>query len=146
MRYYKWGVSRLLLEPSTQPTVIPMFMTGFSSIMHESRTFPRFLPHVGKRIALHVGDVVPESTFSDLRREWRDLKSRHDEEWLKEGKEAVELRVETTRRVREEVVKLRRKVGLPEEEEGASKVETYRLPGMGKGEGELADGAWQKDT
>lgn len=133
MRYYKWGVSRLLLEPSVQPAMVPMFITGFSDIMHESRKFPRFLPRVGKRVTLHIGDVVPESTFSDLRCGWYDLKNRNvgDEEWLKEGGEAIELRIETTRRVREEVVKLRRRVGLPEEGEGAAKVETYGSPGTG---------------
>lgn len=146
MRYYKWGISRLLLEPSMQPTLVPMFITGFSDIMHESRRFPRFLPRMGKRITLHIGDLVPESTFLDLRLEWHDLKSRHNEEWLKEGKEAVALRIETTKRVREEVVKLRRKVGLPDEEESVSKVETYKLLGMGKKQGQLADGTWEKDT
>lgn len=146
MRYYKWGVSRLLLEPSVQPVMVPMFITGFSDVMHESRKFPRFLPRVGKKVTLHVGDVVPESRFSDLRRAWRDLRDRNVEggEWLK-GREAVELRIETTRRVREEVVKLRRRVGLLEEEESAARVETYALPGMRHKEGQLANGTWEKD-
>lgn len=144
MRYYKWGVSRFLLEPSVQPIMVPMFMTGFSDIMHESRGFPRFIPRVGKRITLHIGDVVPNSTFSGLRRDWQKLMSQHPgEEWLKSEAEAVELRVEVTRRVREEIVKLRRKVGFPEEEKSAAKVETYRSPQMGKGR--LVDGTWEKD-
>ncbi|RPB08890.1 hypothetical protein P167DRAFT_511486 [Morchella conica CCBAS932] len=148
MRYFRWGVSRLLLEPAIQPSLVPMFITGFSDIMHESRGFPRFLPRVGKGVTLHVGEVVPDSRFLDLRSKWHDLKYRYcdDKEYLKTGKEAVELRIETTGRVREEVAKLRRRVGFPEEDEGAGKVETYRLQGMGMREGKLADGTWEKDT
>lgn len=146
MRYYKWGVSRLLLEPSVQPIIVPMFITGLSDVMHESRKFPRFLPSVGKKVTLHVGDAVPESRFLDLRRAWCDLKDKNvgGGEWLKES-EAVELRIETTRRVRKEVVKLRCRVGFPEEEESAAKVETYALPGMRHKEGQLANGTWEKD-
>lgn len=127
--------------------MVPMFITGFSDVMHESRKFPRFLPRVGKTVTLHIGDTVPESTFSDLRRAWCELKNKNvgDGEWQKE-REAVKLQIETTRRVREEVVKLRRRVGLPEEEESAAKVETYALPGMSHKEGKLADGTWEKDT
>lgn len=142
MRYYKWGVSRLLLEPSVQPVIVPMFITGFSDLMRESRKFPRFLPRVGNNITLHIGNPVPESKFLDLRRAWHDLKNGNnveDSEWLKEGGRAIELRIEATRRVREEVVKLRRRVGLPEEKESAAKVETY---GLGH---KLANGIWDKD-
>jgi monolysocardiolipin acyltransferase len=148
MRYFRWGVSRLLLEPAIQPSLVPMFITGFSDIMHESRSFPRFLPRVGKNVTLHIGEVVPDSRFLDLRSKWHDLKHqyRDDEEYLKTGEKVVELRIETTGRVREEVAKLRRRVGFLEEDEGAGKVETYRLQGMGMREGKLADGTWEKDT
>lgn len=142
MRYYKWGVSRLLLESSVQPAMVPMFITGLSDVMHESRKFPRFLPRVGKKVTLHIGDAVPESTFSDLRHAWYDLKGKNDAgdgKWLKENGEIIKLRIEATRRVREEVVKLRRRVGFPEEEDSAEKVETYRSGHK------LASGTWEKD-
>jgi len=96
------------------------------------------------------GDFVPEERFKDLRAEWRELYRRElggreglrveDSERLREGAEAVELRVETTRRVRDEIVKLRRRFGYPEEEEGVDDPATYRISEMN------ADGAIVKDA
>ena len=154
MRYFKWGVSRLLLDPPVPPTMVPIFIEGFSDIMHESRTFPRFIPRVRKSVKAVFGDPVPPRVFHDLRQDWRDLCTMHgyhgvggsdsmpDE--LKHGEEAVKLRIETTARVREEVVKLRRSLGWPEEEENAKLVETYKSEGMRK-EGRTAEGAWDND-
>ncbi|KAL7274943.1 Lyso-phosphatidylcholine acyltransferase [Rhizina undulata] len=155
MRYFKWGVSRLILETPTQPELVPLFTTGLSDVMHESRGFPRFVPRVGKDVDLHFGGRVPKERFWDVRGEWEGLCRRHrvgvegrrveDVEELRTGREAVELRIETTRRVREEVVKLRRSLGFPEEEESAGIVETYKARGMRK-DGKLVDGeTWEKD-
>ena len=152
MRYFKWGVARLLLESRVQPVFVPMFVTGPEEVMSEFRGFPRFIPRVGKEIRVVYGGSVDDGRFEDLRREWRTLWDREgkarveDCEVLRSGKEAVELRIETTRRVREEVVKLRRRLGYPDEEPGADDPATYRLPGMDAKEGMLADGTMVKDT
>ena len=63
---------------------------------------------------------------------------------MKTGEDAVRLRVETTARVREEVVRLRRELGWPEEEPTSKLVETYKEAGMTK-DGRTAEGAWEKD-
>lgn len=44
MRYFKWGVSRLILESDPLPDIVPMWIEGPQEIMDEARTFPRFLP------------------------------------------------------------------------------------------------------
>ncbi|GAM90317.1 hypothetical protein ANO11243_083600 [Dothideomycetidae sp. 11243] len=163
MRYFKWGVARLILEAEPCPDVVPMWIQGFDQIMHESREFPRFLPRAGKSVSITFGDKVDtEQTFGDLRERWRELKERvrkgnarpnaRDDELgvivedeLRTGAEAVKLREECTLRVRQEVLKLRISRGLSEEDPKASLVETWRQEGV-KQEGKMKDGSWVKDT
>lgn len=152
MRYFKWGVSRLILEPTLQPVLVPIFVTGFEEIMAETRGFPRFVPRVGKRVHIVFGAPVPEERFDDLRRAWYELWMREgggrveDNEVLRTGEAAVALRIETTRRVREEVAKVRRQAGYPEEEPGADDPDKYHHPGMMARDGRLDDGSMVKDT
>lgn len=159
MRYFKWGVARLILESEPCPDVVPMWIQGFDQIMHESRQFPRFIPRTGKSVSITFGDRVnTEDAFGDLRRRWRMLKEKVEQtgkaegelgvlmsDELRTGEEAVRLREECTLRVRQEVLKLREGRGLPAEDPKASLVETWRQEGP-KAEGKMADGSWVKDT
>lgn len=127
--------------------------------MHESRKFPRFLPRVGKNVKVTFGEPAELARWKDLRGEWEKLCESHGyrrdriaigdsagiPEVLKTGEEAVRLRIETTARVREEVVKLRKELGWPDEEPTAKLVETYKQDGMTQ-EGKTAEGAWEADT
>ena len=169
MRYFKWGVSRLILEPEVCPDVVPMFIEGTDQVMHEARQFPRFLPRVGKKITVTFGSAVDvESRFGDLRKRWRELvaeaekeeASMHAEgelrvpagdpaallfsEKLRSSPEALELRMECTRRVREEVLKVRRSRGLLDEDPKHGLFETWAKEGP-KREGEMDDGSWVKE-
>ncbi|KAL9108587.1 MAG: hypothetical protein Q9227_006673 [Pyrenula ochraceoflavens] len=167
LRYFKWGLSRLILEPPHCPEIIPIFIQGTDSIMHESRLPPRWLPRPGNHVCITFGEPVDtDAVFGDLRRRWAEIKSDEDREILaaeqgdgeggverrlgilgekmKYGKEAVELRVECARRMREEVLKVRRGRGLPEEDPKFGLAETWQ--GVGKREGRLEDGSWEKDT
>ena len=120
---------------------------GYDKIMHESRTFPRFLPRVGKDVTMVFGKAVEEKTWEDFRTEWKGLckeagwdgKSEMPEE-LKTGERAQDLRIRTTRKVRAEVLRLRREQGWPEEEEDANDPEKYR---NGDYEG-CCDDVWEK--
>lgn len=156
MRYFKWGVARLVLESEPCPDVVPMWIEGCEQVMPEDRTFPRFVPRVGKTIKITYGGVLGDDAFGDLRDRWKRL---YDAEVaklaekpemgllpdaLKYGSEAVELRKELTLRVRKEVLKLRRLRGRPDEDPKWSLVETYRHEG-GKVEGEMDDGSIVKD-
>ncbi|KAK7713582.1 Lyso-phosphatidylcholine acyltransferase [Botryosphaeria dothidea] len=156
MRYFKWGVARLILESDPCPDLVPMWVEGPDQIMHEAREFPRFLPRPGKAVSVTFGDKVDvEKIFGDLREKWTKLKEKEEgseklevgmlSEGLKYGKEAVNLRKECTMRVREEVLKVRRNRGWPDEDPKAGLVETWALEGP-KQEGKMDDESWVKDT
>ncbi|KUL91904.1 hypothetical protein ZTR_01453 [Talaromyces verruculosus] len=160
MRYFKWGVSRLILEPSECPDVVPIWIEGTDEVMHEDRGFPRFLPRPFKRISITFGDKADtEAIFGDLRRRWQKLKEKAAKrnasvaqlplgvlnEELMFGEEAVELRKECTSRVRQLVVELRRSRGLSDEDPKASLAQTWAQEGP-KREGKMLDESWVRDT
>lgn len=162
MRYFKWGVARLILEPLECPDVVPMFIEGTDQVMHESRTFPRFLPRIGNKITVTFGkELDVEAVFGDLRKQWRDLvdrdmKARGAAEWdemmlglvpssLAFHPEAIELRKQCTKRVRDAVLEVRRTRGLPDEDPKSGLIETWLEEGP-KREGRMDDGTWVKDT
>lgn len=160
MRYFKWGVSRLILESDPMPDFVPIWIEGIDQVMHESREWPRFLPRPGKNISITFGEKVDtETVFGDLRERWALLKKQvgegngHDDvgvlrnEELMHGEEAVALRKECTLRVRQEVLKLRRARGLPDEDPKDSLVDTWRQEGSkGQKQGQMEDGSWVRDT
>ncbi len=164
MRYFKWGVARLILEPAECPDVVAMFIEGTDEIMHEARQFPRFLPRIGKKVTVTFGRAVDtQALFGDLRERWRQLR---DEDYaasvnnphascppeavglltdtLIAGEEAMELRRECTRRLRQEVLKVRRSRGYPDEDPKAGLAETYIKEGS-RGDGQKRDGTWVRD-
>ena len=162
MRYFKWGVSRLILEPVECPVIVPIFIEGTDEVLHESRGFPRFIPRGGKKIAVTFGDQVDgESRFGDLRKRWRELLEKETmsawgEEWnesmigivpdsLQHNAEAIEIRKECTKRMREEVLEVRRSRGWPDEDPKSSFAETWRKEGP-KREGQMEDDSWVKET
>lgn len=107
--------------------------------------------------------VDGEKVFGDLRERWKRLVGRQKEvlegrnggqiamgeltEGLMFGEEAVALREECARRVRREVLKVRRSLGLPDEDPKQGLVETWIKEGKNwKREGQMEDGSWVKDT
>jgi monolysocardiolipin acyltransferase len=142
MRYFKWGVSRLILESEPCPDVVPVFIEGFDQVMDERRTFPRPIPRPFKDVTITFGDKVDmEKTFGDLRERWRRLRAQEEKatgehldvgvltDRLKQSEEAVRLRKECTMRARAVVLDLRRKRGLPDEDPKAGLAETYAIEG-----------------
>ncbi|KJZ76064.1 hypothetical protein HIM_04520 [Hirsutella minnesotensis 3608] len=127
LRYFKWGVSRLILESDPAPDFIPMFIHGTQNIMPEDRGWPRFLPRVGSRVRVVIGEPKPvDVLFGRQRKIWRQLVDRGDAEALKTCPEAVQLRIEIAKAVRNEIQKLRESIGLPhEEDESAALAETW---------------------
>lgn len=130
--------------------------------MHESREFPRFLPRLGKKITIGFGEEVDgERVFGDLRKRWKMLVTAQKDALRKKGEdfsttmgevidelkyapEAVEIRKEVARRMRQEVLKVRRNLGFPDEDPKAGLVETWIEEGS-KREGRMDDGSWVKD-
>ncbi|KAG5965594.1 hypothetical protein E4U58_002770 [Claviceps cyperi] len=127
LRYFKWGVSRLILESDPAPEFIPMFIHGTQDVMPEDRGFPEFLPRIGKSIRLVIGEPTDvDAVFGRERAAWKNLVSRGDPDLLTHGHEATQLRIQVAKSVRDEVAKLRESLGLPpEEDHTAALAETW---------------------
>ena len=147
MRYFKWGISRMILEADVCPDVVPIWIEGFDQVMNENRGAPRWLPRWGNDISVTFGEKADvEATFGDVRRRWKNLVQEDSRqrtksgakpeeqgerdigvlsEGLKYGREAVELRKETTMMVRKLVLELRTRRGLPDEDPKMGLAETY---------------------
>ena len=141
MRYFKWGVSRLVLESEPMPDVVPIFIEGFDDIMHETRTFPRFIPRPFKNVRVTFGEKLDvDEVFGDLRARWKQLQAREEQksgelavgeltETLKYCDEAVLIRKECTRRMRQAVLDVRRQRGYSDEDPKNSLAETWAREG-----------------
>ena len=127
LRYFKWGISRLILESDPAPEFIPMFIHGTQDIMPEERGFPRFLPRIGKKVKVVIGQSTDvDALFGKEREKWKQLVSRGDPDLLRHGSEAIELRIKVAKSVRDEISKLREKAGLPrDQDETAALAETW---------------------
>ena len=146
MRYFRWGVSRLILEAEPCPAVVPIWIEGTQEVLNEKRTFPRSIPRPGKSVRVEFGDVVEEERWKDLRERWKSLVRRSaqrregedvrdvvkrdelgvvEDDWLKYDDEAIKLRIEVAERVRNEIIKIRRARGWPEEDPRARLAETW---------------------
>ncbi|KAK5686916.1 Lyso-phosphatidylcholine acyltransferase [Elasticomyces elasticus] len=163
MRYFKWGVARLILESEPCPDVMPIWIDGPQEVMSYERTWPRFVPRAGKDIDIRFGDLVDrEKTWTEFRKRWGELKDRArrknnslpssgvsgshevlgvvEDEELRYGEEARQLRIEVTMAVRNEVLKVRRAAGWGDEDPKRGLAETYRLESGGVLEGEKVKG------
>lgn len=161
MRYFKWGIARLILEAEPCPDVVPMWIDGPQHIMDNERGFPRMFPRAGKDVSINFGDVVDsEQVFEPFRQRWREMKERarrkrlssgieeredelgvltdHD---LKFSDEVKQLRIEVTMAVRNEVLKVRRSCGLSEEDPKRGLADTWRAEGGARREGLQQDGS-----
>lgn len=161
MRYFKWGVARLILEAEPCPDVLPMWIDGPQHVMDNERTFPRMFPRAGKDISINFGGLVDsERVFGPFRERWREMKERakrkrllsgndaeedelgvltdHD---LKFSEEAKQLRIEVTMAVRNEVLKVRRSCGLPDEDPKRGLADTWIEEGSKKRDGVQQDGS-----
>ncbi|WFC98969.1 Lyso-phosphatidylcholine acyltransferase [Malassezia yamatoensis] len=63
MRRFKWGISRLFLEPKVMPIVVPIWLTGFDQIMPEHRRAPRILPRLGANLTVSFGRPIPDNVL-----------------------------------------------------------------------------------
>lgn len=176
MRYFKWGVARLILEAEPCPDVLPMWIDGPQHVMDDKRPWPRPMPRPGKDISVSFGDLVDtEQVFEPFRRKWHDLKNKAkqkklehsskevqstasaekeelgvlNDDDLKYSREAEQLRIDVTLAVRNEVLKVRKTLGLPDEDPKRGFAETFAAEGSREKEthrqGEKRDGSIVRD-
>jgi monolysocardiolipin acyltransferase len=147
-------VARLILESDPPPLILPMFIDGTQRVMPEDRGFPKFLPRIGKTVRVAFGEPVDfEEAFGDLKRRWEALVRKERERalekgaggdsgvlmekrWvpgelpsdeLRYGEEAKQIRIEVARRMREEVLKVRKALAqYPEPDPTFGLAETWR--------------------
>ncbi|KAI5953736.1 TAZ1 [Candida theae] len=122
MRYFKWGVSRLILEATRAPVVVPIFSYGFEKVAPEDTAeegIKRWLPaNMGAEIHLTIGDAIPDEKIEQYRQEWRKLVTRYIDkshatdlsEELKTGEKAQALRSSLAAYLRDRVLQLRNSI------------------------------------
>ncbi|KAJ6510158.1 acyltransferase-domain-containing protein, partial [Mycena vitilis] len=65
---FKWGVGRVLMETSALPVILPMWLSGFDTLMPEGRSFPfNYLPRPGKHLSVTFGAPVDLMELEALR-------------------------------------------------------------------------------
>lgn len=123
MRYFKWGVARLVLEATRAPIVMPIFAYGFEKIAPEnaaSEGIKRWLPsNLGAEVHITFGDPIDDEKIEGYRAKWRKLVKRFADpknpndmpERLRSGKEAQALRSDIAADLRDAVLAIRETTG-----------------------------------
>ncbi|KAJ7047688.1 acyltransferase-domain-containing protein [Mycena alexandri] len=66
---FKWGIGRVLMEATTLPMIIPMWLSGFDELMPEGRSFPyNYLPRSGKHLSVTFGAPLELAELEALRK------------------------------------------------------------------------------
>ena len=70
--YFRWGSSRLVLEPTKAPIVVPIFTHGFEKTMPEDRS--GWMPSSwGHEVCFNFGDVMDSKSIERFRNRWANL-------------------------------------------------------------------------
>jgi monolysocardiolipin acyltransferase len=115
MRYWKNGVSKLILEPEKAPIVIPMFHSGMETVMREYKVPPQFIPSIRKDLRVRFGDPIPSDVIETLREKWRS----------RPKTDGQALQIKTTETVRDAVNKVRSDMGFPPEPPNSNDAKTF---------------------
>lgn len=128
MRYFKWGVARVILESTVPPIVVPIFTTGFENIASEEakgilrQLTPR---NLGSSVKVTIGSEMSDDIIMKYRAEWQELVEKFKDpnnpdeltERLKYGPEAEDLRSRLAAELRSQVADIRHnECGFPEED------------------------------
>lgn len=121
MKYFHWGVSRIILESEELPYIVPMFHCGLQDVFPEDRKFLKYIPRsvvfpkFGRKrqfLKFAFGQHLDVSLFAKERELWKKLSvSDYD------GPEARNLRSSVAATLRKSVEEVRLSLGLSEEDE-----------------------------
>ena len=109
-----------MLECSIPPIIVPLFVDGMEQVMHESRTWPRFLPRIGKNVTCTYGDPIDDALVGKHIARWHEHCRNQGTET-----EADEIRRDLTKVIRDSVCALRTSRGFPPEHEHAHDAKFY---------------------
>ncbi|CAI1782513.1 hypothetical protein SEUBUCD646_0P04030 [Saccharomyces eubayanus] len=129
MRYFKWGITRMILEATKPPIVVPIFATGFEKIASEAAKdsmLKQILPrNFGTELNVTIGDPLDDDLIDRYRNEWKHLVEKHYDpknpndlsDELKYGEEAQDLRSRLAAELRCHVAEIRNDIRkLPRED------------------------------
>ncbi|KAK9478612.1 hypothetical protein V1514DRAFT_330569 [Lipomyces japonicus] len=132
MKYFHWGISRIVLEAEKVPVIVPIFHQGLEQVLPEDRKDLKYVPRTiflpkfvrkfrswltGKPDPLLVtlkfgfGEPVADELFAEERQKWQQLSP---EEF--DGPAARMLRSKVAAKLREQVSQVRLQMGYPEED------------------------------
>ncbi|CAN6674261.1 tafazzin [Trichomonascus vanleenenianus] len=139
LRYFHWGVSRMVLEAAKPPIIVPIFTQGFEKVMPEDQA--SFVPrNIGSSIQFNVGQPMREEEVVAFRRRWVELIENDGSslegdmsENLKTGKEAQALRSEVASALRRCLNENARFKELPPDEPRFDDPDFWRLPAEKRG-------------
>lgn len=100
LRYFKWGVSRLVLEASYPPIVLPIFAKGLDSVFPEDRQyFSTWKTFSRRTLYYNIGTPLSDDLVLGFRERWIELsknfeKSQYVPLELQIGEPAQQLRSE----------------------------------------------------
>lgn len=91
LRYFKWGASRLLLESTRPPIVVPIYAYGFDNVIPEDKEDDyNILKTRGKStLRVKVGKPLDDEEIAQLREEWVNLVKKHKEEEVKKEEQRI---------------------------------------------------------
>ncbi|QPG75265.1 hypothetical protein FOA43_002615 [Brettanomyces nanus] len=137
MRFFRWGTARLILEPTVAPVIVPIFSDGFEKIKPEKVEDDLFdfftFSNRGSKVTVNIGKPLDEKVIEGFRSEWQKLCLKYYDvdnpfkmtDELKFGNETRKLRSKVCAYLREQVCKLRRESGFPEEDSRFSSVDWW---------------------
>lgn len=137
LRYFHWGISRLILEPTVQPIIVPIYTNGLENVAPEEpgideKRFGSWRNKIGTEITVVVGNPIDDAVIREYRREWTELVAKYVPhstttttnttqllpgempEVLQTGPEAQALRSRLALLVRDNLEQTRVASGLPE--------------------------------
>ncbi len=82
MRYYRWGITRLILESEKPPIIVPIFTKGLDKIMPEALPdagfFEEFLPkNMRAEIVVKIGNAIDDKIILQARLKWKELMDKY---------------------------------------------------------------------
>lgn len=137
LRYFHWGVSRMVLEATKPPIVVPIFGHGLEKAWPEDRPkSSSFFKGMGTKIQFNVGQPLDERAIADFRKKWLKIIDEDPmanmnsdlTENLRTGPEATKLRSEVASFLRDGVLQSRECMGFYPEEESFGDPAFWRIP------------------
>lgn len=141
MRYFHWGVARMILEPTRAPIVLPIFSHGFEKLVPEkdentpiaASWIDRVFPNRGAEIRIRIGDPIDDAVVEKYRAEWRRVcQERYDRanprdlsEYLRVGRLVEGLRSQVVADLRAAVAGVRTSLGYFRAEDPRLKSPTF---------------------